>query len=86
MMLDRCWRRLFKGANWEFTVVTIEDGDADSEVYGLACIYPAILYEHTSARRLLDLNTNLCFTSALPSVRIGDKNKREHIVILPTHL
>ena len=76
MMLDRCWRRFFKGANRGFTVVTIEtlqDGEADSEVYGLACIYPAILYEHTSARKLLDLNTNLCFTSVLPSVRIGDK-------------
>lgn len=42
-------------------------------MYGFACIYPAILYEHTAARRLLDLNTNLCFISILPGTMIHDK-------------
>lgn len=41
-------------------------------MYGVACIYPAILYEHTAARRLLDLNTNLCFISILAGTMIHD--------------
>lgn len=44
-----------------------------SEVYGFACIYPAILYEHTAARILLDLNTNLCYIPILAGTMIHDK-------------